>query len=1102
MSVELAAQSVAAPAVGLQELDHSMGAHDHLCPRAHNGPGEHDPASEEDDDEDDEVNTSGARVFFGPLKSPEAKFAFLRTPAHPRRLLNGSKDVANNTHTPLARRAVVSKLMFAPATPPDLITLDDDDSMLVNPAFTFSVVSPPHQPSLLDQSIAFDSPPHADMADEATSRDGTDADVTGELVYLPTPQSQSESALEPILIDLSSNSPHRPTATSKQEASSSLLTSSAAINVLRAGAVNAMEGDAPVSPSPLSGVIPMASKSTSLLTKTTVKPQSDASSQPGASPLAPKRKLSDAFPDSLTDDVSNKAPRLEAAAPGPSTETMTNKQATKLVRPVASVSARRAPRPRPEMLGSLSPESDGALSRLLAPAKTSLPFKINIDVPCAMPSFAASGIAMGKRPVASHERSSSPARRLPVAAALRSPSPPRRVLLSPSPPPSPTRSVHSSSSSATPAGSSAFPLISATSSEPVNLALRASPVKLMPQGLSRERAGVIVHTAARTAPKAVKPSQLRQPTARSTSKLPLPKPYAAPISRPAQHTGTSVMVSPVEVSKKSAVLPKITPSSSSHLQNQIRPSPRKIGDRQGPETSHPAVAPIVMRQVIPGTLGGRKDRADSLNVDGSSPVRPPQPAGLRQVEQGNKIINIRQVVPGSLRYNDGRALQSSPVNAKEAPPTLAPSPKKIFQLRQVIPGTLRDYKGRPTTPPPSNDSIPGQSTPQPSPPKRQGSIMVRPVIPGTLRDYPGRTTTPPLDSPSPPSPDSQEPQPVSSTSTSAARQIFNSPSPPPLPPLPSCSTNRGLFALTGIGLLRDQNNELVLQTSPGTPESQQLRWSPDLQARLLDFRSRSPSSSPSRHSSPIRRAAPTDNIILPIVPSVQPTQAATAPDAPRRTARARNKPGSSSSALNSVHLSSILPASANGLRALTSENTSKNEVWSVVELETVIVRRAGPRPASPSTKTKTLADRKRDDAGRQRQLRAKRRVIDSDDEQVIPRHMRGPGENEDYQTPERVRELFGARGRALRWDPDLVSTPERKVEDERHLVGRGILTPAPIQREPQSTLQLRREHVRVLKFVYDDDDEAILDELPPLPPQDAQPPTKLRKRKMSISGPP
>ena len=47
--------------------------------------------SSDDSDDDDAVNTSNARVFFGPIHSPEAKFAHLQTPApiRTRQLLTG-----------------------------------------------------------------------------------------------------------------------------------------------------------------------------------------------------------------------------------------------------------------------------------------------------------------------------------------------------------------------------------------------------------------------------------------------------------------------------------------------------------------------------------------------------------------------------------------------------------------------------------------------------------------------------------------------------------------------------------------------------------------------------------------------------------------------------------------------------------------------------------------------------------------------------------------------------------------------------------------------------------------------------------------------------
>jgi hypothetical protein len=93
----------------------------------------------------------------------------------------------------------------------------------------------------------------------------------------------------------------------------------------------------------------------------------------------------------------------------------------------------------------------------------------------------------------------------------------------------------------------------------------------------------------------------------------------------------------------------------------------------------------------------------------------------------------------------------------------------------------------------------------------------------------------------------------------------------------------------------------------------------------------------------------------------------------------------------------------------------RNEVYFCAITRT-IVRREGPRPPSPTSKIRTVADRKEDEKRISREERARRRDRcrsgdDTEDEEaqsehsmpamLFTKHVRGPGDEEDYETPAR-----------------------------------------------------------------------------------------------------
>lgn len=148
-------------------------------------------------------------------------------------------------------------------------------------------------------------------------------------------------------------------------------------------------------------------------------------------------------------------------------------------------------------------------------------------------------------------------------------------------------------------------------------------------------------------------------------------------------------------------------------------------------------------------------------------------------------------------------------------------------------------------------------------------------------------------------------------------------------------------------------------------------------------------------------------------PDVRPLQ-------PRRKAHTSTQPDTSG----------FSGMSAVALKALTSSNTAKNQKYLAAKLETEVIRKEGARPDSPMVKVRTVSQREKEEKSKQRKERAERRArriedgsgslsdtdrqSDHEDSSLIaddwdgsqcdlyPRkHRRGPGDDEDYETPEK-----------------------------------------------------------------------------------------------------
>ena len=146
---------------------------------------------------------------------------------------------------------------------------------------------------------------------------------------------------------------------------------------------------------------------------------------------------------------------------------------------------------------------------------------------------------------------------------------------------------------------------------------------------------------------------------------------------------------------------------------------------------------------------------------------------------------------------------------------------------------------------------------------------------------------------------------------------------------------------------------------------------------------------------------------------------------------------------------------ATALRALTSTNTQRNQ-QQVVALKTEVVRKEGKRPGSPTTQVRTILEKQREVKAQQRQERAERRArrssegihagesqadvsvdfgdggdgnVTVDEDGVPVRHRRGPGDEEDYETPPRPDRPF----KRERLDHEVEAKGDKRVKWDRGL---------------------------------------------------------------------
>ena len=176
---------------------------------------------------------------------------------------------------------------------------------------------------------------------------------------------------------------------------------------------------------------------------------------------------------------------------------------------------------------------------------------------------------------------------------------------------------------------------------------------------------------------------------------------------------------------------------------------------------------------------------------------------------------------------------------------------------------------------------------------------------------------------------------------------------------------------------------------------------------------------------------------------------------------------------------------------LTAQNTRRNEVY-LAKLDVRVERREGPRPPSPSLKTRDEAAAEARKNGRKRGSAIAQDSDEEkdDDEEALQRlnlHMLAKGDDERYATPPRL-----VTGKGVRWFKPLFVGPATATTEEaweaaadgeakRQFKARKSCVPAKEHRldrhgnlleselKPLSP-RMRKTKVLIKKIVYDDDE--------------------------------
>ncbi|KAG1756805.1 uncharacterized protein EDB91DRAFT_1076736 [Suillus paluster] len=416
--------------------------------------------------------------------------------------------------------------------------------------------------------------------------------------------------------------------------------------------------------------------------------------------------------------------------------------------------------------------------------------------------------------------------------------------------------------------------------------------------------------------------------------------------------------------------------------------------------------------------------------------------------------------------------------------TVISLPTHPVMVRQVVPGML-GTKYAPKAVPELPTMAP--LLPEPSPKKPPGPVKFRKVEPGVIS---ARYATP-----------------AAKPAASDTLPVDDSNSGPQLPVLSEVPSTRS-------------PSPPIATSSPALPESETVKSShddiePQEIADTSSSRRPQENRGQGRRTSRRKAAAQHANDVFAPSTSTQPLQL-------RRSRRSEGD--------------GFMGMTAIALQALTTSNTTKNQQI-FAKLEREVIRKDGTRPESPTVKVRTILQKEREMKDQQRHERAKRRARRSDeglglsdgegaselsdqsmieldrehdenDGVVWTRHRRGPGEVEDYETPDRpVKRLQFGDGsqeeererKRVKWQHGLSTEiyldeihPRPNSWTKDFVIEKSCLAPTSknlrldtlgnlVDVEQHPLIDLHPENIVVKKYVYDNDIEieVVKEVIPP-----------------------
>ena len=373
--------------------------------------------------------------------------------------------------------------------------------------------------------------------------------------------------------------------------------------------------------------------------------------------------------------------------------------------------------------------------------------------------------------------------------------------------------------------------------------------------------------------------------------------------------------------------------------------------------------------------------------------------------------------------------------------------QQVLVMRKVVPGMFNKGKEGAPVPPPRVFSAVGQTAPS-SPVKLVGPIKARSALdwkkpqpegqPPPVAPLPPKVEKPPSAQQVPPAPPAVA---VKAQSPPDKESREHTPPPPvPSPELARTSVPTLASASLPAEAPTDTTNDLPRPEFTSAPAAAQTSTS---QTQRRSTRSK-------------RAQTPTTDVFGSVV--------STSSTRPLQSRRRRPLPSETSGPFAGM--------TALALKTLTSANTIRNQ-QQVVVIQTEVIRKEGPRPDSPTTRVRSALEKQKEERIQQRHERAERRArrsagsdldippdagdgaavegmsdgsdacfmtVDRDVEsEAVLRHRRGPGDEEDYDTPPRP-ERPAKRGRFEGGSEEEAGEKERDVPEKRVKWDKGLHT--------------------------------------------------------------